>query len=412
MNILVTGAKGFVGKNLVENLKTVRDGKDKRRADLAITDIFEYDRDTDTRLFETYCKKADFIFHLAGVNRPEEPSEFMDGNAGFSEKLLDTLKMCHNTCPVMFASSSQAALTGRFAGSEYGKSKRAGEGLFFHYAKSTGARVLVYRFPNLFGKWCRPNYNSAVATFCNAIANGLEYTVHDRSIELELVYIDDLVNEMLDALEGREHRCTYQGDGPVPDGFGKYCYVPVTHRAGLGKITGLLEVFRSVPETLLMPQLPEGSFEKKLYSTYLSYLPMEKMAYRLQPHINENGSFTELLKLPCCGQVSVNIIKPGVTKGQHWHNSKWEIFFVVSGYGLIQQQKVGIDPGTGKAYPVCRFEAKGSQMQAVQMLPGYTHSITNLSDSQDLVTVIWANEQFDAQNPDTFYEPVVLEGKG
>lgn len=406
MRILVTGSKGFVGRNLIENLKNIRDGKDRSRPGLAIADIFEYDLGTDQAVLETACGSADFIFHMAGVNRPKTNEEFMSGNFGFTNVLLDILRSCGNTCPVMLASSVQACLTGRFVGSEYGKSKLAGEELLFTYAGSTGAKVLVYRFPNLFGKWCRPNYNSAVATFCHAVANGLEYKVNDRATELELLYIDDLIQEMLDAVEGKENHCEYEGEKIVPYDSGRYCYVPMVHHASLGEIVDLLQLFRAVPRTFQIPEIPSGSFVKKLYSTYLSYLPVEDISYGLQSNQDERGSFTELIKTVGCGQVSVNVAKPGVTKGEHWHNSKWEIFIVVSGRGLIQERKIGIDPETGKEYPVHRFEVTGDEIRAVQMLPGYTHNIRNLSDTENLVTVIWANEQFDASRPDTFYEPV------
>ena len=399
MKILVTGSAGFVGKNLVAALKNLRDGKDRTRPELKVDDIFEYDVDTDPSLLDGFCSEADFVFNLAGVNRPKDAAEFMQGNFGFASTLLSALKKHGNACPVMLSSSIQAALIGRYAGSEYGKSKLAGEELFFDYARETGARVLVYRFPNLFGKWCRPNYNSAVATFCSNIANGLPITVSDRSVELELLYIDDLVCEMLDALEGREHRCEFDGVNTVLISDGRYCAAPVTHRATLGEIVDLLEKFRSQPKTLVVPEIPAGSFEKKLYSTYLSYLPADKVAFPLKMNIDARGSFTELLKTERCGQFSVNISKPGVTKGQHWHNSKWEFFIVVSGHGLIQERK--IDGGE-----VLNFEVSGDKIEAVHMLPGYTHNITNLSDTQDLVTVMWANEQFDPEHPDTFSEAV------
>ena len=399
MKILVTGSAGFVGKNLVAALKNLRDGKDRTRPELKVDDIFEYDVDTDPSLLDSFCSEADFVFNLAGVNRPKDAAEFMQGNFGFASTLLSALKKHGNACPVMLSSSIQAALIGRYAGSEYGKSKLAGEELFFDYARETGARVLVYRFPNLFGKWCRPNYNSAVATFCSNIANGLPITVSDRSVELELLYIDDLVCEMLDALEGREHRCEFDGVNTVLISDGRYCAAPVTHRATLGEIVDLLEKFRSQPKTLVVPEIPAGSFEKKLYSTYLSYLPADKVAFPLKMNIDARGSFTELLKTERCGQFSVNISKPGVTKGQHWHNSKWEFFIVVSGHGLIQERK--IDGGE-----VLNFEVSGDKIEAVHMLPGYTHNITNLSDTQDLVTVMWANEQFDPEHPDTFSEAV------
>ena len=399
MKILVTGSAGFVGKNLIAALKNLRDGKDRTRPELKVDDIFEYDVDTDPSLLDGFCSEADFVFNLAGVNRPKDAAEFMQGNFGFASTLLSALKKHGNACPVMLSSSIQAALIGRYAGSEYGKSKLAGEELFFDYARETGARVLVYRFPNLFGKWCRPNYNSAVATFCSNIANGLPITVSDRSVELELLYIDDLVCEMLDALEGREHRCEFDGVNTVLISDGRYCAAPVTHRATLGEIVDLLEKFRSQPKTLVVPEIPAGSFEKKLYSTYLSYLPADKVAFPLKMNIDARGSFTELLKTERCGQFSVNISKPGVTKGQHWHNSKWEFFIVVSGHGLIQERK--IDGGE-----VLNFEVSGDKIEAVHMLPGYTHNITNLSDTQDLVTVMWANEQFDPEHPDTFSEAV------
>lgn len=406
MNILVTGAKGFVGKNLVENLKNLRDRKDRTRPGLIITDIFEYDMDTDRVKLESFCEKADFVFNLAGVNRPQDTTEFIKGNFGFASTLLNTLKMCHNTCPVMLASSSQASLAGRFSNSEYGKSKLAGEKLFFEYGSDTGAKVLVYRFPNLFGKWCRPNYNSAIATFCNAVANDEPYTVNDRSTELELLYIDDLICEMLDALEGKEHHCEYKGLDFISDNDGCYCYVPVIYHATLGEIIDLLQMFRTMPETLTIPDIPENSFEKKLYSTYLSYLPESKISFDLDSKIDKRGSFTELLHTFHSGQISVNITKPGITKGQHWHNSKWEIFIVVSGRGLIQMRRIGTDPETGNNYPIHSFKVSGDKIRAVQILPGYTHNITNLSDTEDLITVMWANEQFDEGFPDTFYEPI------
>lgn len=399
MNILITGAAGFVGKNLTAALKNLRDGKDRTRQGLTIAEIYEYDLDTDPARLVEYCRRADFVFHLAGVNRPRNNADFMTGNFGFSSRLLDTLKSCGNTCPVMLASSAQASLLGRYAGSEYGKSKLAGEKLFFDYAAQTGAEVLVYRFPNLFGKWCRPNYNSAVATFCYNMAHDLPIQVNDPAVELELLYIDDLVSEMLDALEEHAHRCDYDGLTPQPNAAGRYCYVPVTHRATLGEIVGLLETFNAQPKTLLMPVIPNGSFAKKLYSTYLSYLPSDKVAFPLKMNRDERGSFTELLKTASCGQVSVNITKPGVTKGQHWHNSKWEFFIVVSGHGLIQERKIGDDQ-------VIEFEVSGEKIQAVHMLPGYTHNIINLSETENLVTVMWANEVFDPNHPDTYFEEV------
>lgn len=398
MNILITGSNGFVGKNLAANLYCIKDGKNRTR-DLTIDEIFEYDIDTEESLLDTYCEKADFVFNLAGVNRPKEQSEFMDGNFGFASKLLDTLKKHHNTCPVMLSSSIQATLIGRYGQSDYGKSKLAGEELFFEYGKECGTKVLVYRFPNLFGKWCRPNYNSAVATFCNNIANNLPIQVNDRATELELLYIDDLVEEMLDALEGKEHHCEYQELDPVADEAGRYCYVPTTHKATLGEIVDLLEAFKNQPKTLLIPEIPEDSFAKKLYSTYLSYLPKEEVSFPLKMNVDDRGSFTELLKTANCGQFSVNISKPGITKGEHWHNSKWEFFIVVSGHGLIQERKIGTDE-------VIEFEVSGEKIEAIHMLPGYTHNIINLSETENLVTVMWANEQFDPKHPDTFFEKV------
>ena len=400
MNILVTGAKGFTGKNLVENLKNIRDGKNRTRPDLHIDQIFEYDIDTDEKLLDEYCREADFVFNLAGVNRPKDQSEFMAGNFGFASTLLDTLKKYDNKAPVMLSSSIQATLIGRYGQSDYGRSKLAGEELFFDYSKETGAKVLVFRFPNLFGKWSRPNYNSAVATFCNAFANDLPYTVNDRNAEVELLYIDDLIEEMLNALEGKEHHCEYDGLDPVPDPNGRYCYVPVTHKVTLGEIVDLLQEFKDQPSTLIMPKIEEGSFAKKLYSMYLSYLPKEKVAFDLKMNCDARGSFTELLKTADHGQFSVNISKPGITKGQHWHNSKWEFFIVVAGHGLIQERKIGTDE-------VIEFEVSGDKIQAVHMLPGYTHNIINLSETENLVTVMWANEIFDSSHPDTFFEKVV-----
>lgn len=399
MNILVTGAMGFVGRNLVENLKTIQDGRNRARPNLSIDEIYEYDLDTDPAMLDDYCAKADFVFNLAGINRPKNQTEFMAGNFGFASDLLDTLKKHQNHCPVMLSSSIQATLIGRYGQSDYGKSKLAGEKLFFSYSRETGAPVLVYRFPNLFGKWCRPNYNSAVATFCYNIARGLPIQVNDPSTELELLYIDDLVEEMLDALEGKAHRCEYDGLDVVPSAAGQYCYVPTTHRVTLGAIVELLRQFKEQPQTLVLPEIPNGSFAKKLYSTYLSYLPKEAVTVPLKMNVDDRGSFTELLKTANCGQVSVNISKPGVTKGQHWHNTKWEFFMVVSGHGLIQERKIGSDE-------VLEFEVFGDQMEAVHMLPGYTHNIINLSDTENLVTVMWANEQFDAHHPDTFFENV------
>ncbi|MBB5263879.1 UDP-2-acetamido-2,6-beta-L-arabino-hexul-4-ose reductase [Catenibacillus scindens] len=405
MKILVTGARGFVGKNLVANLKNIMENKNRTRPELSIEAVYEYDLQTNPALLDVYCKDADFVFNLAGVNRPKENSEFMAGNFGFARTLLDTLKKYKNTAPVMLSSSIQATLIGRYGQSDYGKSKLAGEELFFDYAKDTGAKVLVYRFPNLFGKWCRPNYNSAVATFCNNMANDLPITVNDRATELELLYIDDLVEEMLDALEGKEHRCDYDGLTPVEKAEGRYCFVPVTHKATLGEIVDLLESFKAQPSSLMMPQIPDGSFEKKLYSTYLSYLPEDQTKFPLKMNVDERGSFTELLKTASCGQFSVNISRPGITKGQHWHNSKWEFFIVVSGHGLIQERRVGLDDN-GQPYPVREYEVSGEKIEAVHMLPGYTHNIINLSDTENLVTVMWANETFDQGHPDTFGEPV------
>ena len=399
MNILVTGAKGFVGRNLVENLKTIQDGRNRARPNLSIDEIYEYDLDTDPAMLDDYCAKADFVFNLAGVNRPKDQAEFMAGNFGFASDLLDALKKHQNRCPVMLSSSIQATLIGRYGQSDYGKSKLAGEKLFFSYSHETGAPVLVYRFPNLFGKWCRPNYNSAVATFCYNIAHGLPIQVNDPSTELELLYIDDLVEEMLDALEGKAHRCEYDGLDVVPSAAGQYCYVPTTHKVTLGAIVELLRQFKEQPQTLVLPEIPNGSFAKKLYSTYLSYFPKEAVTVPLKMNVDDRGSFTELLKTANCGQVSVNISKPGVTKGQHWHNTKWEFFMVVSGHGLMQERKIGSDE-------VLEFEVSGDQMEAVHMLPGYTHNIINLSDTENLVTVMWANEQFDANHPDTFFEKV------
>ena len=399
MNILVTGAAGFVGKNLTAALQNIREGKDKTHPGLEIGELFLYDIDSPQELLEEGCRKADFVFNLAGVNRPQNQEEFMQGNFGFASTLLDTLKKYGNTCPVMLSSSIQATLLGRYAGSEYGKSKKAGEGLFFSYAQQTGAKVLVYRFPNLFGKWCRPNYNSAVATFCNNIANDLPIVVNDPSTELELLYIDDLIDEMIAALQGREHRCEFDGVGTVLCENGRYCAAPVTHRVTLGRIVELLEVFKNQSSTLVMPEIPHHSFEKKLYSTYLSYLPKEKVSFPLKMNVDNRGSFTELLRTEKCGQFSVNISKPGITKGQHWHHTKWEFFIVVSGHGLIQMRKIGSDE-------VLNFEVSGEKIEAVHMLPGYTHNIINLSGTQDLVTVMWANEQFDPNKPDTFFEKV------
>lgn len=399
MKILVTGAKGFVGKNLVANLINIKEGKDRTRPNLHVEEIFEYDIDTDPMLLDAYCAKADFVFNLAGVNRPKEQSEFMEGNFGFASTLLDTLKKHGNKCPVMLSSSQQASLTGRFGNSEYGRSKKAGEELFLKYGEEQGVKVLVYRFPNLFGKWCRPNYNSAVATFCNNIANDLPITVNDPSVELELLYIDDLVNEMFDALEGKEHHCEFEGLDVIPSATGRYCYCMVTHKVTLGKIVELLHQFSAMPQALMIPEIPANSFAKKLYSTYLSYLPKEKAIFDLKMNVDQRGSFTELVHTPKCGQVSINISKPGITKGQHWHNTKWEQFIVVSGHGLIQLRKEGTDE-------VLNYEVSGDHIQSVIMLPGYTHNIINLSDTEDLVTVMYCNEVFDPSKPDTFFDPV------
>lgn len=451
MRILVTGAKGFVGQNLCANLKNIKNGYDRTRPNLKIDEIYEYDLDSTPEQLDEWCREADFVFNLAGVNRPKDQSEFMKGNFGFASTLLDTLKKHHNTCPIMLSSSQQASLTGRFGDSEYGRSKKAGEELFFEYSKETGAKVLVYRFPNLFGKWCRPNYNSAVATFCNNIANDLPIKVNDPSVELELLYIDDLVNEIMNALEGKEHHCLFNGLEVIPvEGssvVGRqssetswssetenrrpktedhiYCYCPVTHKATLGEIVDLLHTFAKNEPSVIsrqsseaestedrrpktedreaptIPEIPNGSFAKKLYSTYLSYLPKEKVAIPLKMNIDARGSFTELLKTEKCGQVSVNISKPGITKGEHWHNTKWEFFIVVSGHALIQERKIGTEE-------MLEFEVSGDKIEAVHMLPGYTHNIINLSKTENLVTVMWANEQFDSNHPDTYHEVVSL----
>ena len=398
MNILITGAAGFVGKNLTEALKAIRDGKDKTRPGLSVGELYLYDIDSPASLLEEACEKADFVFNLAGVNRPQNQEEFMQGNFGFASTLLDTLKKYNNKCPVMISSSIQATCIGRYD-NDYGRSKKAGEELVFAYGEETGAPVLVYRFPNLFGKWCRPNYNSAVATFCNNIANDLPITVNDPSAQLELLYIDDLIDEMLDALEGKAHHCDFEGIETVLTDSGRYCAAPVTHHVTLGEIVSLLEAFRDQPASLVMPEIPAGSFAKKLYSTYLSYLPKEKVAFPLKMNVDARGSFTELLKTANCGQFSVNISKPGITKGQHWHHTKWEFFIVVSGKGLIQMRKIGSDE-------VLNFEVSGEKLEAVHMLPGHTHNLINLSETQDLVTVMWANEQFDPAKPDTFFEVV------
>lgn len=399
MKVFVTGAKGFVGRNFCAQLNNIKEGKARCYGDLVIDEVFEYDIDSTEEELERYCQEADFVFNLAGVNRPKNTEEFMEGNFGFASTLLDTLKKHHNNCPVMLSSSIQATLAGRFGTSEYGKSKKAGEELFFDYGKETGAKVLVYRFPNLYGKWCRPNYNSAVATFCNNIANELPITVNDPSVELELLYIDDLVEEMIDALKGNEHHCVFDGVETVKQADGRYCTAPVTHKATLGEILDLLHQFHNMPQTLLIPEIPADSFAKRLYSTYLSYLPKEKAIFDLKMNVDARGSFTELVHTLNCGQVSINISKPGITKGQHWHHTKWEQFIVVSGHGLIQQRKEGTDE-------VLNFEVSGDKIQSVIMLPGYTHNIINLSDTEDLVTVMYCNEIFDLNRPDTFFDPV------
>ncbi len=411
MKILVTGAAGFVGRNLVENLKNIRDGKNRTRPALAIEEIYEYTRTNSQEDLDRFCSDCDFVFNLAGVNRPRDPAEFREGNYGFASTLLETLKKNRNKCPVMLSSSLQATLAGRFGKSEYGLSKRDGEELFFRYAEETSATVYVYRFTNIVGKWVKPNYNSAVGTFCNNIAKDLPITMNDPNVELEVLFIDDLLEEMYDCLEGHPHRCEYPGEGenvdgivydgltPLPTEKGQYCFAPVTHRATLGRIVDLLHTFHDQPQTLMMPAIPEGSFEKKLYSMYLSYLPKEKIAFDLKMNCDDRGSFTELLKTADHGQFSVNISKPGITKGQHWHNSKWEFFIVVAGHGLIQERKIGTDE-------IIEFEVTGEHIQAVHMLPGYTHNIINLSETENLVTLMWANEIFDPKHPDTFSETV------
>lgn len=399
MRILVTGARGFVGKNLCAQLNAIKDGKDRRFPTLCIEEVMEFDIDSTLEQLDEFCAKADFVFNLAGVNRPENPDDFKKGNFGFASILLDTLKKHGNRCPVMLSSSIQATLIGRYAGHPYGESKKAGEELFFEYSKETGTKVLVYRFPNLFGKWCRPNYNSAVATFCNNIANGRPIQVNDRSIELELLYIDDLVDEMIAALQGKEHHCEFDGVEAFGKRDGRYCYVPHTHKATLGQIVDLLNQFKAQPRTLVIPEIPDGSFAKALYSTYLSYLPKDKVTFPLKMNVDNRGSFTELVKSANVGQVSLNISRPGITKGEHWHNTKWEFFIVVYGHGLIQQRKVGTDE-------VIEFEVSGDKIEAVHMLPGYTHNIINLSDTEDLVTVMYCNECFNPNHPDTFFEKV------
>ena len=399
MKVLVTGAKGFVGRNLCAQLNNILTGKAKCYGDLTVEAVYEYDIDSTLEQLDAYCADCDFVFNLAGVNRPQNQEEFMQGNFGFASTLLDTLKKHHNNCPVMISSSIQATLAGRFGTSEYGRSKKAGEELMFQYGEETGSKVLVYRFPNLFGKWCRPNYNSAVATFCNNIANDLPITVNDPAVELELLYIDDLVEEMIAALKGEEHRCEFDGVETVLTENGRYCSAPVTHKVTLGEIVDLLEQFKNQPATQVIPEIPANSFAKKLWSTYLSYLPKEKVSFPLKMNVDPRGSFTELLRSKNCGQVSINISKPGITKGQHWHNTKWEFFIVVAGHGLIQERKVGTDE-------VIEFEVSGDKIEAVHMLPGYTHNIINLSDTEDLVTVMWANESFDPNRPDTYFDPV------
>ena len=399
MKILVTGAKGFVGKNLCVQLNNIREGKNKSYGDLTISEVFEYDVDSTLEQLDSYCQSCDFVFNLAGVNRPQNQEEFMQGNFGFASTLLDLLKKHKNSCPVMISSSIQATLAGRFGNSEYGKSKKAGEELMFEYAQETGAKVLVYRFPNLFGKWCRPNYNSAIATFCHNIANDLPIQVNDRTVEIELLYIDDLVDEMIHAIHGNEHRCEFEGVETIPTEAGRYCYCPITHKTTLGEIVDWIYAFAEQPKTLTIPEIPENSLAKKLYSTYLSYLPKEKVAFPLKMNIDQRGSFTELVHTLNCGQVSINISKPGITKGQHWHNTKWEFFIVVSGHGLIQQRRIDSEE-------VIEFEVSGENIQCIHMLPGYTHNIINLSDTQDLVTVMYCNEIFNPNKPDTFFLPV------
>ena len=426
MKILVTGAKGFVGKNLCAQLNNIKDGKARCYGDVTVEAVFEYDLDSTPEELDKWCKECDFVFNLAGVNRPQNQEEFMQGNFGFASTLLDTLKKYDNRCPVMLSSSQQASLAGRFGNSEYGRSKKAGEDLFLKFeddflrsadnadradnadlrnqnksAQSAGLRprVLIYRFPNLFGKWCRPNYNSAVATFCNAFANDLPYTVNDPSVELELLYIDDLVDEMIACLKGEEKHCEFEGLEVLPSAEGRYCYCPVTHHVTLGEIVELLKSFAEQPRTLMIPEIPNGSFAKKLYSTYLSYLPASKVAFPLKMNVDDRGSFTELVHTLNAGQVSINISKPGITKGQHWHNTKWEFFIVVAGHGLIQERKLGTDE-------VIEFEVSGDNIQCIHMLPGYTHNIINLSETENLVTVMYCNEIFDPNKPDTYFEPV------
>ena len=401
MKILVTGAKGFVGKNLCAQLKNIKDGKVRYYGDITIEEVFEYDLDSTLEELDTWCKDCDFVFNLAGVNRPKDPEEFMKGNFGFTTTLLSTLKAHKNNCPVMISSSIQATLAGRFGNSEYGRSKKAGEELMFEYGRETGAQVLVYRFPNLFGKWCRPNYNSAVATFCNNIANDLPIQVNDSNVDMELLYVDDLVDEMIGSLKGDSHRCEFDGVETVPTTTGRYCYVPNTHKVKIGKIIDLLYQFAEMPKTLMIPEIPANSFAKKLYSTYLSYLPEERAIFDLKMNSDDRGSFTELVHTLNCGQVSINISKPGITKGQHWHHTKWEQFIVVSGHGLIQLRNEN-DPDA----EILNYEVSGDHIQSVIMLPGYTHNIINLSDTENLVTVMYCNEIFDPNHPDTFFDPV------
>lgn len=399
MKILVTGAKGFVGKNLCAQLNNIKEGKVRCYSDLTVNEIFEYDLDSLPEQLERWCQEADFVFNLAGVNRPKNQEEFMQGNFGFASVLLDTLKKYGNTCPVMISSSIQATLAGRFGTSEYGKSKKAGEELMFRYAEETGAKILVYRFPNLFGKWCRPNYNSVIATFCHNVAHDFPIQVNDPSVKMELLYIDDLVDEMLEALKGNAHRCEFKGGESVPASQGRYCYCPVIHRAALGQIVDMIYSFADQPNTLNIPEIPAGSLAKKLYSTYLSYLPKEKIAFPLRMNVDDRGSFTELIHTLNCGQVSINISRPGITKGQHWHHTKWEFFIVVAGHGLIQQRRIDFDE-------VLEFEVSGDHIQCVHMLPGYTHNIINLSDTENLITVMYCNEIFSPAQPDTYFLPV------
>lgn len=404
MKVLVTGAKGFVGKNLCAQLNNIKTGKVKCYGNLVIEEVFEYDLDSTPEQLDAWCKDCDFVFNLAGVNRPQDPKEFMEGNFGFATVLLNTLKKYKNNCPVMNSSSIQATLAGRFGTSEYGKSKKVGEELMFQYGEETGAKVLVYRFPNLYGKWCRPNYNSVVATFCNNIANDLPITVNDPSVDMEFLYIDDLVEEMICALNGEEHHCEFEGVETVLSPNGRYCTAPITHHVKLGEIVDLLYKFAEMPKTLMIPEIPAGSFAKRLYSTFLSYLPKEKVIFDLKMNVDNRGSFTELVHTINCGQVSINISKPGITKGEHWHHTKWELFIVVSGYGLIQLRNEN-DPNA----EILEYEVSGDKIQSVIMLPGYTHNIINLSDTQDLVTVMYCNEIFNSERPDTFFDKVVIE---